>query len=201
MSRNIKQILNESSLSRLWAKTQQHDFGTITAFRYGRDCGNGERFTTAENLQRNSSLLNKLRSKGYSVTSIKGSYIENYGTSDAKEVSENSFFVVDMQDSGVLRQDLTALGEMFEQDSIIFGEKASKGVLIGTSHCPNSYPVYGVSDVQGGAIFGASGEFMSRVNGRPFIFNEGATIMEYGVLKYPTELRGAVVQSKKPIIT
>lgn len=197
--KKLQTILNESSLSRLWQKAQQFDYGTITAFRYAEDCGTGTPYTNAQNLQRNSLLLNKLRAKGYSVTAIKGSYIENYGSPNAREVSENSFFVSDMQDSGNLRQDLVTFGKLFEQDSIIFGQKNSAGVLIGTSTCPDAYPSHGVEDRQGGALFGRNGEFMSRVNGRPFIFAEGADLNEYATLKFPTELRGAVLKSKQEI--
>jgi len=38
---------------------------------------------------------------------------------------------------------------------------------------------------------------MSRVKGRPFIFAEGKQLEEYGVAKFPSELRGPVAQSKK----
>ena len=81
-----KRLMNESSLSRIYAHTRKHDFGTITAFRSARDCGNGEKYTKAENLKRNKSLLAKLRAKGYGVNKIKGSYIENYVSKNAKEV-------------------------------------------------------------------------------------------------------------------
>jgi hypothetical protein len=132
------------------------------------------------------------------VTSIKGSYIENYGSPDAREVGENSFLVVDLQNRGSLREDLLALGEAFEQDSIIYGEAGGQGSLIGTNHCPGGYPGYHKEDPQGGALFGKTGQFMSRVGGRPFIFAESVEIVEYGVAKYPTELRGLVEQAKRP---
>lgn len=193
----VKDILNESGLSRVYQHTRKHDYGTITAFRYAPDCGTGEPYTLEQNQKRNSSLLSKLRAAGYGVTAISGSYIENYGSPEAREVSENSFLVVDLQDRGTLKRDLLRLGEEFEQDSIIFGEAGGAGVLIGTNHCPGGYPGYHNEIPQGGALFGKSGEFMSRVSGRPFVFNESATITEYGVARYPTELRGIVEQSRK----
>ena len=104
MAKEFKEYLQESSLSRLWKHSQEHDYGTITAFRYAPDCGEGTPYTKKENLQRNKSLLAKLRSKGYGVTSIKGSYIENYGKPTAREVGENSFFVADIQDKGKLKR-------------------------------------------------------------------------------------------------
>ena len=196
--KEFKEYITESSLSRLWKHSQEHDYGTITAFRYAPECGEGTPYTKKENLQRNKSLLAKLRSKGYGVTSIKGSYIENYGKATAREVGENSFFVADMQDKGRLKKDLLALGEEFDQDSIIFGDKGKSGALFGTNKCPEGYPGYGKKLVQGGAIFGKEGEFMSRVNGRPFVFTEAlhTSLTYYGVSRFPTELRGSVKLAK-----
>ena len=194
--KEFKEYITESSLSRLWKHSQEHDYGTITAFRYAPECGEGTPYTKKENLQRNKSLLAKLRSKGYGVTSIKGSYIENYGKATAREVGENSFFVADMQDKGRLKKDLLALGEEFDQDSIIFGDKGKSGALFGTNKCPEGYPGYGKKLVQGGAIFGKEGEFMSRVNGRPFVFSESVETQAYGVSRFPTELRGSVKLAK-----
>ena len=188
--------LNESGLSRVWKQTQEHDYGTITAYRDAKDCNEGEPYTTKEKKQMNKSLLSKLQALRYGVTKIKGSYIENYGTPKAKEVGENSFIVIDILDKGTLRRDLLRLGEEFEQDSIIFGVKGRQGTLIGTNKCPNGYPGYHKTSKQGGAIFGETGEFMSRVKGRPFIFSEDIDIHDYGVRNHPTTLRGAVHYSK-----
>ena len=60
MAKEFKEYLQESSLSRLWRHSQEHDYGTITAFRYAPDCGEGTPYTKKENLQRNSQqeLLN-----------------------------------------------------------------------------------------------------------------------------------------------
>jgi hypothetical protein len=194
----VKDIITESSLSRVYRATRDHDFGTITAFRYAPECGTGEPYSLRENQQRNSSLLAKLRAGGYGVTSIKGSYIENYGSPDAREVGENSFLVVDIQDRGNLLETLLKLGEEFEQDSIIYGRAGEQGTLIGTNHCPGGYPGYHKEAPQGGAIFGKTGEFMSRVGGRPFIFAESADVQYYGIARYPTELRGLVEQARRP---
>ena len=192
--KDFNSYLQESSLSRLWKHSREHDYGTITAFRYAPECGNGTPYTKKENLKRNKSLLAKLRSKGYGVTSIKGSYIENYGKATAREVGENSFFVADIQDKGRLKRDLLALGEEFEQDSVIYGDKSKAGILFGTSKCPDAYPGYGNKERQGGAIFGKEGEFMSRIHGRPFVFSE--SVQYFGVAKFPTELRGSVKLAK-----
>jgi len=187
-------LLTESGLSRVWKQTKEHDFGTITAFRSAKDCNKGEAYTKADNMKRNKSLVSKLQSLRYGITKIKGSYIENYGSQNEKEVGENSFIVIDLQDKGTLKKDLLKLGEEFEQDSIIFGKAGKAGTLVGSNKCPDGYPGYRKEAKQGGAIFGKTGEFMSRVKGRPFIFTE--EVENYGVKKYPTELRGVVELSK-----
>lgn len=171
MNNFIQHNLNEASLKRIWQHTQSHDTGTITAFRYARDCGSGEVYTKKENLQRNKSLLSKLQRLGYGVTSVKGSYIENYGTKNAREVGENVFFVVDLKNKGNLEKDLRKLGEEFDQDSILFIPKGGTSAkLIGTNHCEDGYPGYGKSVSLGQRHLGKSGEFFTRVSGRPFTF-------------------------------
>ena len=138
----VKEILTES-LSRIWQHVNEHDYGTVTAFRYARDCNKGEPYTRRENLQRNASLLAKLRAKGYGVTAIDGGYIEGHTTELAREVLENSFLVVDRQNRGDLLDTLKQLGEEFEQDSILFGTAGKAPSLYGTSNCPNNWPAYG----------------------------------------------------------
>ena len=169
----FENFLTESSLSRLYDHNQKHDCGIITAFRYARECGTGIPYTKTENLKRNSSLLGDLRSKGYGVTAVKGAYIENYGSKDAREVQENSFFVVDIKDSGNLRTMLRTYGTLYEQDSILFLPKGGKsGELIGTNTCPNGYPGFTKSVHLKNPVFGQNGQFMTKVNGRPFILKE-----------------------------
>lgn len=169
--------LQESSLSRIKKHTEEHDTGTITAFRYARDCGKGEKYTKDENLKRNKSLLAKLQAKRYGVTSIKGSYIENYGTDTAREVGENVFFVVDLNDTGELLKDLKKLGLEFDQDSILYIPKGGeRSELHGTNHCENGFPGFGKIKKYSQRVLGDTGKFFSRVNGRPFVFNESDQI-------------------------
>jgi len=163
--------VNESSLSRLWTHNEKHDCGALTAFRVAADCGNGEQYTSSDNKKRNRSLLAKLKSKGYGVTKLKGTYPEG-----GKEASEDSFFVVDLKDTGNLLKDLKRLGAEFEQDSILFVPKGAinggpKAFLIGTNNCPNSWPGKGKKDIFAGGKLGKSSKiYTSKVNGRPFIF-------------------------------
>lgn len=168
------EYLNESSLSRVWRQTQKHDSGTITAFRDARDCNNGDLYTRKEKEKQNAILRAKLLKKGYGITKVKGTYIENYNTPNAKEVKEDSYLVVDLENSGNLKKDLIKLGSEFEQDSITYqNNETGKYYLISTNKCPEGYPGSGKIGVEiklGKSLFGKDGEFHSKVNGRPFVF-------------------------------
>ena len=159
--------LNESGLSRIHSKMKSGIAGTITAYR--------SEFTKRENQQRNRSLLAKLQYAGYSVTAVKGSYIENYGSDDEREVSEHSYFVapLDEKHSESLERDLIKLGIEFDQDSVLI-IKDGKGELVGTSHRDNAWPSFGSKESVGGFKGGKAAEFMSRVNNRTYTFEHMA---------------------------
>jgi len=163
--------LNESSLSRLWSHNEKHDCGALTAFRTAADCGNGEPYTPADNKKRNRSLMAKLKSKGYGLTKLKGTYPEG-----GKTATEDSFFVVDLEDTGNLKKDLMKLGAEFEQDSILYIPKSAisggpKAYLIGTNSCPNNWLGKGKKELFHGGKMGKSSKiYTSKVNNRPFIF-------------------------------
>jgi len=169
-ARQILKELNESSLSRVWNHVTKHDSGTISAFRYAKDCGDGEVFSKKENKDRNAVLKAKLLNVGYGVTPVKGIYIENYKSNNEIEVSENSFIVVDLKDTGNLKEALIKFGNEFEQDSITYSKANGDYFLIGTNDCPKSYPGFKKEVKLGGPMFGKKGIFYSKVNGRPFVF-------------------------------
>ena len=166
----FEEYINESSLSRIWKHSKNHDSGTISAFRYAKNCGEGDVYTTKQNKDRNAILKAKLLTKGYSVTSIKGSYTENYGSDNEIDVNEESFFIVDINDTDELKKDLIKFGEMFEQDSITYANKKGDYYLIGTNKCPNSHPGYKKEVKEGKSIYGEKGKFFSKIGGRPFVF-------------------------------
>lgn len=175
--KNYTDFLNESSLSRLWRKYKECDSGTISAFKGYR--------SHKENMKKHRELVAKLLGSGFSVTKIQGSFIENYKTPYAKEVHELSLIVFDHKKSGKLKNALLKLGAEFEQDSITFCDsKSGEYYLIGCLDKTKikdddgkiievpSYPKKGVSVKLGKPMFGDSGEFFSKVQGRPFIFKE-----------------------------
>lgn len=190
----------ESSLSRIWRQVTKHDSGTISASRFARDCGDGERYTSDENKRRSVILESKLKVMGYSVTAIRGTYVENYGSSNEIEVKEQSYIVVDINDKGTLKYDLIKLGIMFDQDSITFSKINGDYYLISTNTCPKGHPGkgrIGVEQKLGKPFFGNKGEFHSKINGRPFVFEEviwwgPQTIVE----DHPTHIRSIVAFSK-----
>lgn len=179
--KSFQQYVDESSLSRIHEKISNHSCGAITAFR--------NEFTKSQNMNRNKEILAALKVKGYSVTKVKGSYIENFQSDDAKEVGEDSWFVVNHQifgdDNGQLENDLKKLGEKYDQDSIL-SVRSGKAVLIGTSKRDNAFPNYGQKVEVGTGKYGkVSGEFFSRVKGRQFAFEsiEPDTIMGKWAMK------------------
>jgi hypothetical protein len=188
----LTKILQESSLSRIWKHTKEHDSGTITAFRYAPDCGNGTPYTKSQNQQRNAQLKAKLLSLGYGVTAIDGYYIENYKSENERKVKEESFIVIDIKDKGTLKNDLVKLGLFFEQDSVTYGTPDGAYYLVSSNKCPSGYPgkgKVGVSVKLGKPLFGQNGEFFSSVGGRPFVFTEVKHDIQELTSFYPTEIR------------
>jgi hypothetical protein len=106
---------------------------------------------------------------GYGVTKVKGTYVENFAQQNAIEVNEESFFVVNMKDDSDFISNMTKLGELFCQDSIMIIEKGGdNNYLIGTNN--SEYPGYGNIEKLGEFKPDVEAEFMTRVGGRPFSF-------------------------------
>lgn len=155
----------ESSLSKLWRKYFECDSGTISACR--------DTSTYKENRLNTLRLKTDLIRKGYSVTTINGRYIENYGKPNATDVNERSFIVFDTKKSGELKKDLLRLGEKYNQDSVTYCNAADgKYVLIGTNK--TGYPGYQNEVFLGKPHFGEKGEMHSSINGRPFVFESAS---------------------------
>lgn len=161
---NFSEYLNESSLSRIWRHVKDHQAGAISGYRDGN--------SSSENKKNNREIQAFLRSRGYSVTGVQGNYIENFGSDNAKEVGEPSFFVVDINDTGNLERDLRALGERFDQDSVLIVPQGGKNAeLVGTSKRDDAFPEYGKRVKVGSGRFGkVAGQFLSRIRGRQFTF-------------------------------
>lgn len=178
--------LNESGLSRITLKMQEHAVGMITAFR-------GE-YNRNQNMQRNKSLKSKLLMAGFHVTPVQGNFIENFGTDSEIPVKENSFFVVNPKpgdDNGKLEMFLRKMGEEFEQDSIFSKRYDSAGRVIGTTSREGVEPAMGdgfdVPDYKPGK----AAQFMTKVHNRPFTFESvGTTIFppDHNMGRWPLAL-------------
>ena len=81
----------------------EHDSAILSAFR--------DEFTKKENYERNRELKARLLERGYGVTKVAGSYIENFQTPKAMEVSEESFFVSNRKDDPQFIEVISGLGE------------------------------------------------------------------------------------------
>ena len=165
--------LNESSLSRVYRHNLLHHCGALTAWRKAKKCGNGRPYTHAENVQRNRSLLAKLKARGYGVTTLHGRYPEG-----GRITTEDSYFVVDLEDTGTLEVELRTLGQQFDQDSVLIIPKGAvggqaKAFLLGTNRCRGNWIGFGTKEFFNHGKFGYSSKiYTSYVNGRPFIFEE-----------------------------
>lgn len=131
-------LINEINLSRLYQHTQNATIGIISAERAEADK------TTNNN---NTAKLERLiRSAGFGYVRIKGNFIENYGTPEARKVSENSFLVISSKDDngklkGFLKKTAATISHP-PQDSVLYKDANEKAILIGTSPT-NSYPSVG----------------------------------------------------------
>ena len=170
-----KGFLTESSISRTYEHILNHDTAFITAFRdNAKDTTKcmPDHSKTMENFERNRQLKAVLLNKGYGVTAVDGTYVEDFGTEAAKEVKEDSLFVVNLKDDSSFKDTIPGLGEHFCQDSFLFVNRgAQEAFLVGTNK--DDFPGYGKEAPQGPFVVGEEAEFMTRVGNRPVHFQEG----------------------------
>jgi len=178
-----KELLNESSLSRIYSHIQKTDVAIITAYRddpfdLSKCLSDAEvveadtKNPRASNLLRNRNLKAVLLSKKYGVTKVKGSYIEDFDTPQAIEVKENSLFVVNLEQDPNFVNDIVMLGKKFCQDSVLIIPKGGEGAYLhGTNN--SEFPGLDQKVNVGSLKMGGEDEFMTRVDNRPFTFGEG----------------------------
>ena len=183
----IERLLTESSLSRIQHWIETKEIATISACRYQlsgitpkTDMGGfeeGHIFSPSENERRTNRLSAALVSLGYGVTKIGGNYIENFDTTRAVEVSEKSFFVVNLTDSTEFYNDLFKLSEYFNQDSFIYKPKFSGSAVEVYTNYSEHKDENGVERVRygeerriGKIHYGVASEFLSRIKNKSFAF-------------------------------
>jgi hypothetical protein len=170
-------LLKESGLSRLYQHMQEHDSAILTAHRADPSdmslCASKPTDipTDATNQLRNRDLKATLLAMGIGVTKVDGSYIENFDTPSAMEVSEDSLFCTNLKDDPNFAKIIQELGKKYCQDSILIIPQGAKGAyLYGTNN--GEFPGLDQSITVGDAKFGEDAEFMSRVRRRPLTFKE-----------------------------
>ena len=195
--KNWKQfIINEAGLSKIRQDMSDYDTAFITAFRgdindksmcvyvppseeeLSERSKQGKRGET--NKRNNKELSAFLLSQGYGVKNVQGSYIENFGSVDPdkvpREVKEASFFVTNLKDDPHFFEEIINLGKRFCQDSVILVPKGGEGYLYGTN---KTYPGLDQKETVGKFMGGETGEFMSRIGGRPFVMKEDEETKTY----------------------
>lgn len=188
--------LFESSINRVHRHTQDYDIACISAFRNeyvnatkytndDRPQSYKDEFTTEderennpyeysfeENKERNRDLKAFLLQKGYGVTRIDGSFIENYGKENAERKDEESFFVVNLNDDPDFYDVLFFQSEYYGQDCFLYKPKGEeKGVLIGTNN--HKFPGYNKKVIQGKFRANIDVEFFSGLKNKTFAFYDG----------------------------
>jgi len=149
----------------------ENDTAIISAYR-------GEN-SSEENRERGQILKARLLKRGYGVTKLVGSFIENFETPEAVEVTEESLLVVNKHDKPDFFKSMKNFGSEYKQDSVLLiPHGAEEAFLAGTSPT-NEYPPLGETINVGGIKMGKESEFMSRVKGRPFHFKEASEVEYY----------------------
>lgn len=193
--------LQESSLNRVLSFMEQHDIACITAFRdeflnatkktlddrpeglKEKDKADGitnpaaftpYQYTTDEKRKRNRDLNAALLNLRYGVTKMHGNFIEDFGKINAKEVGEESFFVVNLNDDPDFYNNIFALSEYYNQDSFLYKPKGSNHAYqCGTNNA--GWPGYGNRYDSGELHVNVDYQFLSRVGNKSFSFVEPGT--------------------------
>jgi hypothetical protein len=152
--------------------------------------------------------------KKFTVLSVRGGTIENINTPEAKVVKENTFFVVDIKRNGHLKELLRALGEEFNQDSIMFiPQGGEESQIWGTRNDDLAEPKYGECWILSNLKFGYKNitdkdkkdipgytrpdpEYFTLKSGRPFFFE--SIMKEFNLPGTINGYRGINIFSNKP---
>lgn len=180
----VRQVIQESSLSRVYQHIEQHDCAIITAFRNNpseHDSCVHEAPSTyqGENLKpidinklNNRDLKATLLKLGYGVTAVDGTFVENFDTPEAVEVKEDSLFVVNLTDDPSFYDQIKNLGKKYCQDSVLIVPQGGKDVkLYGTNN--SQFPGLDQEVSIGNFVYGKSAQIMTKVNNRPITTKEG----------------------------
>lgn len=151
------------------------------------------------NNERNTMLWRGLRSKGYGITKVDGTYIEGYDENDPNvgtPVKENSFFVVNLKDDPMFSKNLEVAGRHFCQDSVLLKPVGQKAMLVHTNrHIEGGSNMYTRRTILGNPIFQTHNMFMTQLGNSSFVFENTTSEGEYVNLM----LRGEYAKDAKLI--
>ena len=180
----VRQVIQESSLSRVHQHVEQHDCAIITTFRNNpseHDSCVHEAPSTYQGENLKPIYINKLNNRdlkatllklGYGVTAVDGTFVENFDTPKAVEVKEDSLLVVNLTDDPSFYDQIKNLGKKYCQDSVLIVPQGGKDVkLYGTNS--SQFPGLDQEVSIGNFIYGKNAEIMTKVNNRPITTKEG----------------------------
>ncbi len=153
---------NESTYNRVMGYMDKYDTGTISAF-HGHEAPNAR----VDNRSKSTELGKDLKALGYTYFMVGGSFMEMLDK-EGNDIPENlqknrkewTYFVVDRNDTGKLKDDLVKLGSKYGQEAVLFSAKGShrgQGISIanpsrtedyGTLHHSSPNP-YGDTRIRG----------------------------------------------------
>ena len=193
--------LTESSLSRLYQHMLDYETAILTGFRSDpndiSNCVEGSVNSETINQVRNRNIKAFLLDKNYGVTEVDGTYIEDFNTPVAKEVSENSLFVTNMGKDKNFITNIINMGKKFCQDSVLIIPKGGKeAYLYGTNK--SEFPGLDQKISVGDSKFGKGAEFMTKVRNRPMTFVESKKLQTFKSLSRSEKMAvRAIAQEQK----
>ena len=124
LSRSIKGVMSESSLSRVQKWRTEHDTAAMATARFNK--------SKEQAKKEKYELQEWLRAHGYAYTKFDGYYQEQEMPQASRE---DSLLIVDINDKGNLKQLVQKLGAKYGQESVLFRPKGadSKSILIKTT--------------------------------------------------------------------
>ena len=124
LSRSIKTVIGESSLSRVQKWRTEHDTAAMATARFNK--------SKEQAKKEKYELQDWLRAHGYAYTKFDGYYQEQEMPQASRE---DSLLIVDINDKGNLKQLIQKLGAKYGQESVLFRPKGadSKSILIKTT--------------------------------------------------------------------
>lgn len=225
LKKYVNEVLQESTLSRLHEHISKHDCAIVTSFRDNpyddSKCGCHDDKSPAPasyqkaaqitlnvekkegimkiNKFNNRDLKAKLLSYGYGVTSVEGSYIEDFGSALAKlPKREDSLFVVNIDnvDKDLFNSSIIELGKYYCQDSVLIIPKGGKDVyLYGTNN--SSFPGCENPIIVGDIKYGQEAEFMTKIRDRPMTTKMNESLETYKNLSRLEKMAVRAIANKK----